>query len=205
MRKLGILCMALVITLGTFGVGYATWSDNVTVEETVLSGTWEVDLTDNPGCNIGDTCEAVTCGVSRAAADILTVDIDDAPPCCAGNITFTMENVGTVPVKITKVKFYPGVAGDYGTSIGNLDNSFGSSDRIELPPCTTYYFDLIGGDEADLSLHLQPGLIGTQIDPPGGTPDYVDGKITFHVEAGASDNLTTNFSVEFEAVPWNKP
>jgi hypothetical protein len=196
--------MALVITLGTFGVGYATWSDNVTVEEKMLSGTWEVDLT-GWACDLGDTCEEADCDVSRTAADILEVDIDDAPPGCAGNITFTIDNVGTVPVKITKVKFYPGVAGDYGTSIGSLDNSFGINDRIELPPCTTYYFDLDDTLDAILSLHLQPGLIGTQIDPPGGAPDYLDGKINFEVEAGASDNLTTEFDLEFEAVPWNKP
>ena len=74
MRKLGILCMALVITLGTFGVGYATWSDNVTVEETVLSGTWEVELTSS-GCDLAtDTCEDATCDVSIASAETLTVE-----------------------------------------------------------------------------------------------------------------------------------
>jgi hypothetical protein len=202
MRKLGILCLALVITLGTFGVGYATWSDNVTVEETVFSGTWEVELTGS-GYDLGDTCEDATCDVSIDSAKTLTVDIEDAPPCCSGNITFTIDNVGTIPVKITKVEFIAPDDGNWGTVINDLPNPFDEGDPIELPPCTRYFFDLYGDSAADLSLHLQPGLIGQQIDPPGGAPDHVDGKINFHVEAGASDNLTTHFDLEFEAVPCN--
>jgi hypothetical protein len=195
--------MALVITLGTFGVGYATWSDNVTVEETVLSGTWEVELT-RSGCDLGNTCEQVTCDVSIAAVETLTVYIGNAPPCCSGNITFTIENVGTIPTKITKVEFIAPDDGSWGTTSGNLDHPFENGDPIELTPCTTYFIDLYDDFQADLSLHLPPGLIGQQFDPPGGAPDYVDGKINFHVEAGASDNLTTEFDLEFEAVPWNR-
>ena len=205
MRKLGVLCIALVIALGTFGVGYATWSDNVTVEETVYSGTWEVELT-GPGCDLADTCEDATCDVAIDSAETLTVDIDDAPPCCSGNITFTIENVGTIPAKITKVEFIAPDDGNYGTAINDLSNSFAVDDPIELPPCTTYYFDLDDDSDADLSLHLQPGLIGQQFDPaevdPGNTT--VNGEINFHVEAGASDNLTTQFDLKFEAVPWNR-
>jgi hypothetical protein len=38
MKKIGLLCLALVLALGTLGIGYATWSDNVTVEEQIFSG-----------------------------------------------------------------------------------------------------------------------------------------------------------------------
>jgi hypothetical protein len=206
--------MALVIALGTFGVGYATWSDNVTIEETVLGGTWEVELT-SPGYNLAtDTCEDATCSVSVASAETLTVNIGDAPPCCSGNITFTIENVGTIPAKITKVEFYPNTFGKYGEEIDDQDGSFTNSttsftdsQRIELPPCTRYYFDLDDDPYADLSLHLQTGLIGQQFDPPDVDPGNttVAGKVNFHVEAGASGNLTTQFDLEFEAVPWNQP
>jgi len=178
--KLGILCIALVIALGTFGVGYATWSDNATVEETVYSGTWEVELT-SAGCDKADTCEEATCDVMTDSVETLTVDIVNAPPCCSGNITFTIENVGTIPAKISKVEF---IAPD--------------DDATVLLSDTWYYFDLIGDDDDDLSLHLQPGLIGQQFDPA----ETVNGEINFHVEAGASDNLTTQFDLKFEAVPW---
>jgi len=42
MRKIGLLALALVLALGALGVGYAAWTDTVTIEGTVNTGT--VDL-----------------------------------------------------------------------------------------------------------------------------------------------------------------
>jgi hypothetical protein len=44
MKKIGLLCMALVLALGMLGVGYAMWKDEVTIEGTVSTGTVEVDI-----------------------------------------------------------------------------------------------------------------------------------------------------------------
>jgi hypothetical protein len=38
MKKLGLLIIALVLALGTLGVGYARWSDNISIRGTVESG-----------------------------------------------------------------------------------------------------------------------------------------------------------------------
>jgi hypothetical protein len=112
------------------------------------------------------------------------------------------------------VEFIPYDDGKYGTAIDgsgsftSATTSFASSNyQIELSPSTTYYFDMDGDCDADLSLHLQPGLIGQQFDPLEVDPlnTTVDGEINFHVEVGASDNLTTQFDLEFEAVRWNQP
>jgi hypothetical protein len=185
-RNIAVLCLALVIALGTLGVGYAGWSANVTIEQEVYSGTWEAEVI-STDYDLADTCEDATLILS-ASAETLTVQISNAPPCCSGNITFTIDNTGTIPVKITKVEFLP------------------NGDGTKLTECDTLYFDLVDGDDDDLSLHLRddPKLIGEQFDPSGGDPDHVDGKIYFHVEAGASDNLTTDFDLEFEVVPWNR-
>jgi hypothetical protein len=185
-RNIAVLCLALVIALGTLGVGYAGWSANVTIEQEVYSGTWEAEVI-STDYDLADTCEDATLILS-ASAETLTVEISNAPPCCSGNITFTIDNTGTIPVKITKVEFLP------------------NGDGTKLTECDTLYFDLVDGDDDDLSLHLRddPKLIGEQFDPSGGDPDHVDGKIYFHVEAGASDNLTTDFDLEFEVVPWNR-
>jgi len=42
MKKIGLLALALVLALGALGVGYAAWTDTVTIEGTVNTGT--VDL-----------------------------------------------------------------------------------------------------------------------------------------------------------------
>jgi len=44
MKKIGLLCLALVLALGTLGVGYAMWSDEVTIEGTVDTGTLRLGI-----------------------------------------------------------------------------------------------------------------------------------------------------------------
>lgn len=39
--KLGFICLAMVLTLAFCGVGYAHWSDTVTIEGTVITGEWD--------------------------------------------------------------------------------------------------------------------------------------------------------------------
>ncbi|GAI88098.1 unnamed protein product, partial [marine sediment metagenome] len=38
MKKLGLLCLTLVLALGTLGVGYAMWSDTLTITGDVNTG-----------------------------------------------------------------------------------------------------------------------------------------------------------------------
>ena len=39
--RLGFICLALLICLAGTGVGYAYWSDTLTIEGTVTTGTWD--------------------------------------------------------------------------------------------------------------------------------------------------------------------
>ena len=42
MSKLGILCLALVLAMGSLGVGYAMWDKTLYIDGTVNTGSWEV-------------------------------------------------------------------------------------------------------------------------------------------------------------------
>ena len=44
MKKIGLLCLALVLALGTLGVGYAMWSDTITITGTVNTGSVDLDI-----------------------------------------------------------------------------------------------------------------------------------------------------------------
>ena len=44
MKKIGLLCLALVLALGALGVGYAMWQDTVTIEGTVNTGSVDLDI-----------------------------------------------------------------------------------------------------------------------------------------------------------------
>jgi predicted ribosomally synthesized peptide with SipW-like signal peptide len=43
MKKIGLLCLALVLALGALGVGYAAWTDTITISGTVNTGTLNID------------------------------------------------------------------------------------------------------------------------------------------------------------------
>ena len=44
MKKIGLLSLALVLALGTLGIGYAMWQDTVTIEGTVNTGSVDLDI-----------------------------------------------------------------------------------------------------------------------------------------------------------------
>lgn len=46
MRKIGLLVMALVLALGTLGVGYASWTDTITIDGTVNTGSVDIEIVD---------------------------------------------------------------------------------------------------------------------------------------------------------------
>jgi hypothetical protein len=49
MRKIGILCLILVIALGSLGVAYARWSDTVLISGTVNTGNVDINVIDYSG------------------------------------------------------------------------------------------------------------------------------------------------------------
>lgn len=44
MRKIGLLTMALVLALGTLGMGYAAWTDEIFIDGSVRTGTVNLDV-----------------------------------------------------------------------------------------------------------------------------------------------------------------
>jgi predicted ribosomally synthesized peptide with SipW-like signal peptide len=49
MKKIGLLVMALILALGALGVGYAKWTDTVTINGTVNSGNVDIVITGYSG------------------------------------------------------------------------------------------------------------------------------------------------------------
>ena len=44
MKKIGLICLALVLALGTLGVGYAMWSDTVIISGNVTTGSVDIEI-----------------------------------------------------------------------------------------------------------------------------------------------------------------
>jgi hypothetical protein len=49
MKKIGLLCLALVLALGALGVGYAAWTDTIFIEGTVNTGTLDLVVEEYSG------------------------------------------------------------------------------------------------------------------------------------------------------------
>ncbi len=44
MKKIGLLALAMVLALGTFGVAYAAWTDTITIDGTVNTGSVDLEI-----------------------------------------------------------------------------------------------------------------------------------------------------------------
>ena len=100
--RLGMLSIALLLSLCVMGIGYAGWTDTVSIDGTMKMGYIEVEL--SPG-ECSDP-EKISCYVSAPSAPsaphTLVVTLTNPP---AGNYTcgFTITNTGTIPVKIQSI------------------------------------------------------------------------------------------------------
>lgn len=102
MKKIGILALVLVFVLGTLGVGYAMWDKTLFIDGTVNTG--EVDA-------IFTTAECVedpeaegkdvgSCTLTGVGEQTLTITITNGYPCYGCTVNFTVDNIGTIPVKV---------------------------------------------------------------------------------------------------------
>jgi hypothetical protein len=105
MKKTGILVLVLVLAMGSLGVGYAAWSDLLTVNNTAQLGSLDARFTnavfedhDNASGNDFGTV-AVNSGIT-GNPDVATMTISNAYPGYTATGTFTITNFSTMAVKI---------------------------------------------------------------------------------------------------------
>jgi predicted ribosomally synthesized peptide with SipW-like signal peptide len=189
MKKLGLLALALVLALGVLGVGFALWSQQLTITGTVNTGELKVGIVDTGtndpppnGIDSGSVLEGpIDEGYDKNVGAIesingqpkfekegiqyyhdVTYEITNAYPCYTGTGFFQVTNGGTIPVKLETI-----------TVTG-------------ATPEVTYTFT---------------GLTeGQQIEPC----ETVFGEIHFHVEQIAAENTNYTITIELDFWQWNE-
>jgi len=114
MQKPGIICLILVLILGSVGAGYAWWSDAVTVKKYLESGALNLGIREIEGSygNPGDEAGFVEClngpykfklnGEYYSQSVSLNVY---GTPSFAPYCTFEIANGGTVPAKSKDITY----------------------------------------------------------------------------------------------------
>ncbi len=192
MRKLGLVTLALVLALGTVGVAYAGWTDALTIEGEVQTGSMEVRFRDT-GTEVVDGCwDSIS--ITEQTDKKLTLLLEDLYPRkapCDGaaypTLIVNIINDGTVPVKLTSLE----VERISGSGPVELYNNLwmAISEYVDAPDSHFAVKDLGNVDLEDFV--LEPGQ---DLDEIGALPHFT-WLIWLHEDAG--DNLQ-NQSVEVE-------
>lgn len=111
MKKIGLLCLALVLALGTMGAGLAYWTETLTIGGSVATGNLDAEFsssTFNPDAEIEATC--IIDPPQHA-----TITVDNMYPGGSTTCTLTVDNTGSIPMKIDSVGIV--IPSDYETYI----------------------------------------------------------------------------------------
>jgi len=101
--RVGMLSIALLLSLCVMGIGYAGWTDTVSVDGTVETTSWGGSLSDpDPSVPSGTNIT-----LSVASPNTLEVSVGYAQTNTPYTGTFNVNNVGTVPIKIDSIGFVP--------------------------------------------------------------------------------------------------
>jgi len=96
----GMLSIALLLSLGIMGVGYAAWTDTISIYGTVETASWGGSLS-----NPVPTSANIT--LSVVLPDTLNVSVSNAHANTQYTGSFKVNNAGTVPMRIESIVLAP--------------------------------------------------------------------------------------------------
>jgi hypothetical protein len=121
MKKIGLICLTLVLVLGALGVGYALWSEELVIDTTVETGEvdWEFwndidptlppylscqDVGDDPGTvppkDVGSTTGEFFDTDSDGDYDLLVITVSNAYPLYWNHCSTWVHVNGSIPIII---------------------------------------------------------------------------------------------------------
>jgi hypothetical protein len=104
MKKIAIIILIAVLTLGALGTAYAAWAQNLFINGTVSSGTYAVSFKSvAPPTASNDTLAGLSAemATTTVANDTLSITITNAYPGYTTTIPYVIQNTGTVPLSIS--------------------------------------------------------------------------------------------------------
>lgn len=226
MRKIGVICLSLLLALGLLGVGYAAWTDEIFIDGTVETGTLCVEFgnteirdphqpvnfggdypTDLPDytCNPGFTQGPDGLRFWQLDKNVGWGTVERVPDPETGKyktLRVTLNN--TYPCYFNEVTFYPENCGTIPWRINGAivmwDNDGTKLFATIVSPGTYIAMDFNGDGAPDLEM-MWGNSIGAQVEP-GGLPPEVS--FWLHVLQPAPQNDTLEFTIELMVVQWDE-
>jgi len=220
MRKTGLLVMALVLALGTLGVGYAAWTDTITIDGTVNTGDVDLEIIGYSGTYVwktdikedADEIEVVT-GMLPLAVPTFAID---AFPNSGGDpdpVAYAIAEAGTntADITVTFENLFPCVDfvadfllhydGSIPVKISLADILITGIPAADATISYAFYESNANGDE--VALIGSEAVVGTQLHQC----DYILVKIVIHVtqdETGANMNASGTIDGTITVKQWNE-
>jgi predicted ribosomally synthesized peptide with SipW-like signal peptide len=221
-KKIGLICLALVLALGALGVGYAHWSDTVTINQTITTGevacgvaakAYEYPEAENkdvctvtvtPGTKRFDKvigavpADALFSAGSHAFYDSVTISIAKYYPCLRVDEDFVIANAGTIPIRL---EVTPTIC-DPDNIYPHLDYKQWKIYWIHKNAAGAYVCDLKwnGSGKADVELPKIIGhLEGFQLHPCESLLIYIDK----HLQQEAPQGKSASMQLSIECMQWN--
>lgn len=154
MKKIGLVVLALMLALGALGVGYARWSDTITISGTVNTGSVNINVVQYSGTDIYKMPDdslfrihwytarpeppegglLVSSAVAQPGTedDTVVVTFDNVFPCQDFIVDWLMQYVGTVPAHINVAWSVDGIPAEWVVVTKN-DGMAGYDDSYPLP------------------------------------------------------------------------
>jgi hypothetical protein len=199
LRKVGLLILALVIALGTLGVGYAKWSDTVAINGSVRSGNlcmqWfrgnNLDPLTPPTLDpkydpdsfmqqYWDKNVAYTTVSLSSDKKIVDVTVTDAYPGYFNDLEMEYINCGSIPFKVQNFSIIPDP--DYPFTIDPTPDWTNNDPDGEI---------WIDWSTTGIGYQVHPGQRGTS-------------SFNFIITQAATQGATYKFTIAIEGVQWNE-
>jgi hypothetical protein len=213
MKKLGLLFLVLLLALGGTGAAFAHWSQTLTIDTTVETGTLICDATvtsnDPPGTldpGSDPPKDTGTTTVTEVSKELVEVLLTNAYPCYNPELTIEVANVGSIPFHIYVFLHFK-ADGKY-APVPTWDTVPADADWIPMLACDAfrmvpsqwYQLDLDNDCDCDVAVHLidldcqqvEPGLSAL-------------GGLQMHVLQTADQDDVYKFNVELVQMQWNMP
>jgi hypothetical protein len=179
----GLLFMGVLIVLGTMGLVYGSWSENLNINGSVQTGEVNVEIESKLVEENGEkgkeiaTClqDAVSTDPTDPKADKVIVKLDNAFPGYSCHFWTNIHNRGTLPVSVTaQLKIDPITAGAIRVerSADNPDLPKGDCENFQLAPGDVEFCDwtvfVLKGAEQDADYEFGVNIFAELINKPGG-------------------------------------